>query len=289
MKFIIIVYMIYFGENRKYCTFCKTTFNIEHFVDCTLENGRVILTCKLRLEEYKGKRVGKRKKSNKISVKRPRKSPKHGHFENIKPATPEYRKNVSLLRSFGISYDDFLIMKDNCNNLCNICNTHEKIMSKKGKLHNLSVDHCHETGKIRGLLCRSCNKGIGLFDDNVILIKNAILYLKTNNRFLFNNLTTKKYINDRKNYDKNIKLLKNYGISLENYKLILDTQNCLCAICGIHESKFKRPLSVDHNHFTGDIRGLLCAKCNLGIGSLLESEQIMSSAIEYLNKHNYAS
>ena len=42
----------------------------------------------------------------------------------------------------------------------------------------LNVDHCHETGKIRGLLCHNCNRALGLFKDNVEFLERAILYLK---------------------------------------------------------------------------------------------------------------
>ena len=42
----------------------------------------------------------------------------------------------------------------------------------------LAVDHCHKTGKIRGLLCTKCNIGLGYFNDDVILLKNSIRYLE---------------------------------------------------------------------------------------------------------------
>jgi hypothetical protein len=56
--------------------------------------------------------------------------------------------------------------------------------------------------------------------------------------------------------------LKQYGISLEIYESILIEQNYCCAICGKHQSNFKKRLAVDHNHETGEIRGLLCTGCN---------------------------
>ncbi len=51
---------------------------------------------------------------------------------------------------------------------------------ERGKLkpQRCCVDHCHKTGKIRGLLCASCNGGLGLFKDNPQALANAILYLK---------------------------------------------------------------------------------------------------------------
>ena len=61
---------------------------------------------------------------------------------------------------------------------------------------------------------------------------------------------------------KRYSLKKLYGISYEQYKALLVKQNNSCALCKRHESLFKRRLAVDHNHGTGEIRGLLCNYCN---------------------------
>lgn len=55
--------------------------------------------------------------------------------------------------------------------LCAICNRVCKVLVK------LSIDHDHATGKIRGLLCKSCNSALGLFEDNVDFLRSAIDYL----------------------------------------------------------------------------------------------------------------
>ena len=79
---------------------------------------------------------------------------------------------------YGISeyeYEDMLL---SCNNKCMICGEQEKSKDKRtGKTYALAIDHCHEIGKVRGLLCAACNTGIGLFKDNVDQLKNAIDYL----------------------------------------------------------------------------------------------------------------
>lgn len=78
---------------------------------------------------------------------------------------------------------------------------------------------------------------------------------------------------------------KNAGIkdmTYERYLSMLNTQNHCCAICNIHQSKLKRQLSVDHDHNTGEVRGLLCTACNGGIGKLKDSIQLLESAIKYL-------
>jgi hypothetical protein len=76
-----------------------------------------------------------------------------------------------------------------------------------------------------------------------------------------------------------------YGISLDDYNRMVDEQRGACAICGAKEkrSAYGEPprLSVDHNHFTGRVRGLLCALCN-GRLSAIEDEQFMLLAKSYL-------
>ena len=67
------------------------------------------------------------------------------------------------------SYKEILKNQDFC---CKICEKPEYEFSK-----SLSVDHCHKTGKVRGLLCSSCNKGLGLFSDDELLFNSAIDYL----------------------------------------------------------------------------------------------------------------
>jgi len=77
-----------------------------------------------------------------------------------------------------------------------------------------------------------------------------------------------------------------YNITLEQYDQIFEEQQGYCAICGKSETTkmnnvIKR-LAVDHNHKTGQIRGLLCQRCNQIIGLAQESIQILDSAKNYL-------
>ncbi len=60
------------------------------------------------------------------------------------------------------------------------------------------------------------------------------------------------------------RFFKRYGITVEQYDAMLRQQNGLCAICGRAPKRFR--LAVDHDHETGEIRGLLCTRCNLGLG-----------------------
>lgn len=67
---------------------------------------------------------------------------------------------------------------------------------------------------------------------------------------------------------------------------LLLAQEGECAICGKHESEFKRQLALDHNHETGEPRGLLCTNCNLLIGCSGEDVDVLSGAMMYLRKWN---
>ena len=79
-------------------------------------------------------------------------------------------------------------------------------------------------------------------------------------------------------------LKKHYGITVEDYNRMLEEQNHCCGCCGKHESEFKRRLHVDHDHTTNQVRGLLCTKCNPGIGYFDDSIEILEMAIAYLKK-----
>ena len=75
---------------------------------------------------------------------------------------------------------------------------------------------------------------------------------------------------------------KKYGIDREEYNLMWDEQKGRCKICKTHQLELKRPLSVDHCHKTGKVRGLLCNNCNAGIGLLKDSPSILLEARSYI-------
>lgn len=81
---------------------------------------------------------------------------------------------------------------------------------------------------------------------------------------------------------KSATLKKNFGITLDDYNEMLEAQGGVCAICGGEESGRYQYLAVDHDHQTKKIRGLLCHKCNKGIGCLKDSVDVLQSAIRYL-------
>jgi len=71
-----------------------------------------------------------------------------------------------------------------------------------------------------------------------------------------------------------------YGMTLKEFDNLLAMQNSKCAICGKEHSKVG--LVVDHNHITGEIRGLLCRHCNFVLGLVNDDKDILKNAMEYL-------
>jgi len=84
--------------------------------------------------------------------------------------TLKEKRIYSRKKNFGISEEQYEQMLVDQNNQCGIC--------KKEIGWEAAVDHCHSTGKIRGLLCRKCNLGLGGFKDNIETIRKAIEYVK---------------------------------------------------------------------------------------------------------------
>lgn len=77
-----------------------------------------------------------------------------------------------------------------------------------------------------------------------------------------------------------------YGIDNGWYNKKFNEQQGCCAVCGIHQSELKRGFDIDHNHFTNQVRGLLCTNCNNGIGRFKENIQTLEKAIKYLEYYN---
>ncbi|PKP62241.1 hypothetical protein CVT91_00185 [Candidatus Atribacteria bacterium HGW-Atribacteria-1] len=92
------------------------------------------------------------------------------------------------------------------------------------------------------------------------------------------------YLNNREkviNETKECKLKRLYGLSHEDWLKMWEKQDEKCLICG---KKFIKPSNacVDHNHKTGEVRGLLCRHCNSIIGFLENNPRLMMNSIEYL-------
>ena len=89
-------------------------------------------------------------------------------------------KDYFLKRDFGISIDQYNQMLASQGGLCAVCKKPEYYKHQSGKTKSLSVDHCHTTGKVRGLLCGDCNRAIGLLNDSIDLLLDAATYIQRN-------------------------------------------------------------------------------------------------------------
>lgn len=93
----------------------------------------------------------------------------------------ESRRDSNLRAAYGISLEDYNNMLQTQSSLCAICFRPETFLGKGGKIRPLCVDHCHTTGKVRGLLCNSCNVALGNLEDNYQRILNAAEYIRKAN------------------------------------------------------------------------------------------------------------
>ena len=78
-------------------------------------------------------------------------------------------------------------------------------------------------------------------------------------------------------------LKKEYDITVEQWEIMFKNQQGRCLICDRHQSEFKKRLHTDHNHVTGKVRGLLCAKCNHDLAAV-ENTEWLNKAMVYLKK-----
>jgi len=92
------------------------------------------------------------------------------------------RKNASYKRLYGITLDEYQEIFKNQNYVCAICNKKESRSNtiEIDGIKQLVVDHCHETNKVRGLLCTKCNLLLGYSEDSISILETAIKYLKEN-------------------------------------------------------------------------------------------------------------
>ena len=141
-------------NNQRQCTTCLEWKDLERFpLNKATSTGRNP-SCKDCVNAYK---------RNKYLTD-------EGHRQQIAKATREWNLNSK----YNITIEDYNILVKQQNNKCAICE--DTFSATRG--HRPHVDHCHVTGKVRGLLCPHCNMALGNFFDNEDILMNAITYLK---------------------------------------------------------------------------------------------------------------
>lgn len=80
-------------------------------------------------------------------------------------------------------------------------------------------------------------------------------------------------------------LTRLYGITLKEFNEILLEQDNQCAICGADKCASGKSFAVDHDHTTGKVRGLLCKKCNMGLGHFEDNLETIKNIMKYMEKY----
>lgn len=159
-------------------------------------------------------------------------------------------------------------------------------MGSTRKSQNKSCSRCGRSHRQTGKQCKRCSvaatkNATSYYYNNIEKVKRwrrehadqikasqRKYYLRFRNRF--------------KRSNQHNRLVLRYGITLQAYKILFKLQRGKCAICRRKARRGKRRLAVDHCHTTRLIRGLLCGKCNSGIGMLRESPSIIWKALKYI-------
>lgn len=91
---------------------------------------------------------------------------------------PKYSKNTNLMLRHGIGIQRYEEMLSAQHGVCAICSCEDPdIIKRTGKRRSLAVDHCHETGVVRALLCGDCNRTLGLVKESTAILAKMIAYL----------------------------------------------------------------------------------------------------------------
>ena len=144
------------------------------------KSGRVCSVCDTfkSWENFSWKRSKRYKDSNKIHQLKQPKCKDCAMIETTswkESQSPERLKDLYYKRQYGLSLHNFNKMFAAQNGQCILCKKDLDLEGISGD--RAVVDHCHTTGKVRGILCNECNRGLGYFKDNINTFKNAIKYL----------------------------------------------------------------------------------------------------------------
>lgn len=148
----------------KHCKKCNTTKPLEDFAKCSrLSDGKQTYcrSCLSSLNsDYRSKNKEKDKKRNAEYHQREKERVRDRHYKN----------------RYGVPYSVFLEMLEKQGNKCKICSI-DLTLGDNSKTRAV-LDHCHSTGKVRGILCNMCNTALGKFCDSPSLLESAINYLE---------------------------------------------------------------------------------------------------------------
>ncbi len=174
-------------------------------------------------------------------------------------------------------HDSFIQIKRRRHGICRVCFDTRNILNENNILYKRCSD-CKTTLDIinfkhHSSQCHDCRLEKKR--------ETARAYLKTNE--ISNKFKNSEFIKERsrKGWERDIKKL--YNLLPDQYFEILKNQNSRCLGCHAHKDDLGYNLAVDHDHKTGKIRGLLCKNCNLALGHIKDSTEILNNLLNYLN------
>ena len=156
-------------NETKICSKCHKTKRLEEFSrDKNNKDGRTYDCKKCRSKVYKQWCLDNPKKAKET---RDRYAPYRKEYYQRPEQLLKYRKR--WVQRYGLSLEEFDKMVDTQRNLCYVCNRPEPQVKNR----HLCIDHNHKTGKVRKLLCSSCNRALGLLRENLVVIEKLKQYL----------------------------------------------------------------------------------------------------------------
>ncbi len=155
----------------KICSKCKTEKSLDQFNKDSRRKDGLTYYCKLCVRTYTVK------SRNYLDI-----DYRNAQSKKWKNNNPQKVRAQWIKQTYRLSWEEYeniyFLQKGNCK----ICDTPLKLHAGiEREVEVAVIDHQHSTGKVRGLLCTKCNTALGLFLDSVNILKNAKIYLETNN------------------------------------------------------------------------------------------------------------
>ena len=165
----------------KTCHKCQVEKSLTEFYRDRARKDGFACRCKECMQAYwqteEGRAVSKRADQKRVGTPQRRESNNRA-VQKLRENDPLAPRRTRLKNVYGITLDDYSRMLDEQQGVCAICQQECTVYSGKEDTI-LCIDHDHETGEVRGLLCNACNLGLGYFHDSVKGLQRAIKYLES--------------------------------------------------------------------------------------------------------------
>lgn len=180
-------------------------------------------------------------------------------------------RRCRLKRLYGLTVDQYESAFRSQDECCKICR--KKLVLNHAKTH---VDHCHATGRVRGILCNRCNLTIGLLEYARSSLSTMFSY--ADHAVLLPDDRKQPQVQEAGASQPNRWWL--FKVSNADFAWALNQQGRKCKIC---RSDFRKPshMQLDHCHSTGRNRGIICIRCNVRLGRLEPIRDRIPELLDY--------